>query len=834
MIHTFRCGIGFRIHRGIRFPVFAGRAWWLVLAITAVAARGAEKSPVYAVDPWARVMFDFDTPAALSAWHLRDRTRARLVDSPWPGRGKALELTFEPQKNGRRDWPAAICRGDDIPKPPDAPLMRYLLFRVKNVGSSEAFFFLHLRDVRGGRWSSTNAPWTWRLKPGEERRVLYDLKSAFQAIPLAAVYEMHFVTDTPPEEFRLVIDDVALSPGISQRTEAVQDDLRRARRRLARSMPEGAFRTSIRTRLFAFDESLDRIRQASADRPGSPSRTAATVKELEALAEAVRDTVHEIRCEPGKARARRALVAQGIRDDWILGTESSMVKVAWDVLPFQGRFGEPLRLDGAGGEVVHGQIVLLPTATDLTRVTWSVTPLRGPGGRSIPARVRVVGFLHTTKPGRYETPYVGWWPDPLLDHLSRVDVPSRAQLPFWITVTIPRNAEPGEYRGTFEVSPEGRTPRKKTVLLRVRGFSLPAAHHLHLAVNYEERVAARISGKAWNETMKWRYRRFLLDHRFNVDSIYGILPMWDEPTANLKRLRAGGQNFITAAGFNNTNTPGWQAHVQAFAKRAKAAGVENLCWFYGFDESPLALRKDILYHAGACHRLWPAARVMTTATPEFMRDPELRRVIDAWVPSTENYEKYRRDIETVRAEGGQVWYYVCVGPQHPYANLFIEYPAIEARLLLGFMARKSGTDGFLYYSLNRAPKNEHPIVDGPLCAWNPASYDDFNGDGCLFYVGGDGPVSTIRFENMRDGIEDYEAGWLLDDWIKKLAAHSREDAATRELLEKVRRAGRVPDRLIRDLADYSIEPSDLAQYRAALYDALEALAPQVPHGKTVQ
>ena len=188
------------------------------------------------------------------------------------------------------------------------------------------------------------------------------------------------------------------------------------------------------------------------------------------------------------------------------------------------------------------------------------------------------------------------------------------------------------------------------------------------------------------------------------------------------------------------------------------------------------------------------------------------------------YEKLGEEIETVRKEGGQAWYYVCVGPHHPYANLFIEYPAVEQRLLLGFMARKSKTDGFLYYSLNRAPKNDHPIADGPLCHWNPASYDDYNGDGCLFYCGVNGPVSTIRFENMRDGIEDYEVSWLLERLLRRAERKQDWARAHQKILSRAGRALIVPDDVVRTLSDYTLEPDQIERYRRALYDAVEDLS----------
>ncbi len=812
------------------FPRTPARALGLALCLPlALAPAQAESGKPAAPWPYAWTMFAFDHPAELAAWHARPQTRKALVPSPWPGHGKALSIVFEPLADGQRHWPALICSGAAIRLPPQPQLYHYLLFHVKNTGKNPAFFYLHFRNARGARFSTPHAPWSWTLAPGEEREIVFCLDRLRQVIPLSQIREFHIVTDTPKRVFRLVIDDIRLAPGLGRQADSVLDVLRRTRRSLALRIPRGDFRTRTEAELFELDARLAALRREfSLGKDSRRNPIPAWEAALDSLHRRAIRLRNAIRIEPGKARARRAIRRLRIADDWILGTESSMVKVAWNALPFLGEFGRPLSLDGARGETVHGQVVIVPTATALHHITWRLTPLRGPNGREIHAQVRVVGFLHTARPGAYEVPFAGWWPDPLLDFLHTFDLPATAQQPLWITVNIPRNAAPGEYRGTLRVAPRGRRPQALPIHLRVRRFAIPRRRHLRLAVNYEERVPARIYGKAWTPALKWRYREFLLNHRFNVDSIYQILPMWNESTDSLKRLKEGGQNFITAAVFNNTNAPGWQKHVLAFKKRAEAAGVADICWFYGFDESPPALRKAILYHAAACRRIWPQAHVMTTASPELMRDPAVRKVIDAWCPTTEGWDRYRNEIEKVRAEGGQVWYYVCVGPKHPYANLFIEYPAIEARLLLGFMAWKSHTGGFLYYSLNRAPKNDHPIDHGPLCDWNPASYDDYNGDGCLFYCGKDGPVTTIRFENLRDGIEDYEVCWLLAQRIEQAERNAAWTAAHRRALARARQALRIPDNLVRNFSDYTLDPDRLQAYRRILYDAVESLPPLKP------
>ena len=74
--------------------------------------------------------------------------------------------------------------------------------------------------------------------------------------------------------------------------------------------------------------------------------------------------------------------------------------------------------------------------------------------------------------------------------------------------------------------------------------------------------------------------------------------------------------------------------------------------------------------------------------------------MDVWVPLTPKYDSTGEAIAAARQRGRQVWWYVCCGPHHPYANWFVEYTAAEHRLLMGFMPQKFGCQGFLHYSMN--------------------------------------------------------------------------------------------------------------------------------------
>ena len=138
--------------------------------------------------------------------------------------------------------------------------------------------------------------------------------------------------------------------------------------------------------------------------------------------------------------------------------------------------------------------------------------------------------------------------------------------------------------------------------------------------------------------------------------------------------------------------------------------------------------------------------------------PQLRhgsviKSMDAFCPLTPSFDPAK--AAKARAAGKQVWWYICCGPHHPHANMFIEYPAIEGRLLMGAMTAKQRPDGFLYYQIS-IWNSRQPITSGPFTDWDPRSWTTYHGDGSWTCVGPDGtPLPTIRLENFRDGLEDY-------------------------------------------------------------------------------
>ncbi len=129
------------------------------------------------------------------------------------------------------------------------------------------------------------------------------------------------------------------------------------------------------------------------------------------------------------------------------------------------------------------------------------------------------------------------------------------------------------------------------------------------------------------------------------------------------------------------------------------------------------------------------------------------------------------DTEDVRADfysQTQKWWYGCVAPTPPYATYRIDDGMLSPRMV-SWMQAQYGVVGNLYWSTNIYAQNSNwtyqEIYD--YYGGNAERYPEANGDGYLFYPGEqygvDGPVASMRLEAIRDGIEEYELLYALQE-----------------------------------------------------------------------
>ena len=92
----------------------------------------------------------------------------------------------------------------------------------------------------------------------------------------------------------------------------------------------------------------------------------------------------------------------------------------------------------------------------------------------------------------------------------------------------------------------------------------------------------------------------------------------------------------------------------------------------------------------------------------------------------------------------------------------------------------------------------------------------------------DAPISSVRWENLRDGMEDYEYFWLLDQQVKRLGALNREKSKgeTEQLLREAKGLLAVPEEISKDTTHFTTDPRLMLAHRdrvAKMIEKLQAL-----------
>ena len=216
-----------------------------------------------------------------------------------------------------------------------------------------------------------------------------------------------------------------------------------------------------------------------------------------------------------------------------------------------------------------------------------------------------------------------------------------------------------------------------------------------------------------------------------------------------------------------------------------------------------------------CNAICPQSNCWTlTATTKERRADKQTYPLWAEYPSDAAYKKYgqfRPRFDALRERGDDIWWYICIGPQPPYANWYMMQQGCVNRAVL-WQQYFYDIDGILYWDLVCWQMSE---TDGRRINLNRIN----NGDGLLLYCGDlweeyatyagqDAPVAvpSIRFEQIRDGIEDFQ-------YLRQLERELGREAALA-----------YTERVTTDILVYSDDYHDIEGAREDMGFALEALA----------
>lgn len=272
------------------------------------------------------------------------------------------------------------------------------------------------------------------------------------------------------------------------------------------------------------------------------------------------------------------------------------------------------------------------------------------------------------------------------------------------------------------------------------------------------------------------FKRIFETYNFNTC----LLPLNELGHGNFSYRRPGQILSFTE------ETPEYQAmfsdYMSKLQSHMKGLGCADLCYFYWFDEPT---PDDYDFVADGFARLTKNApelpRMLTEEPSEAFCGilDQKGAKISIWCPISSLFSP--EEAQKRMDKGERFWWYVCTVPKAPYCTEFTDHPGHELRVWLWQTFERKITGTLIwaatYWTSSQAFPDSHqnPYLD-PMSyvsgyGGEPGKKDFWgNGDGRLIYpplsaaVPGmndgrfidEAPVSSIRWEELREGNEDYE------------------------------------------------------------------------------
>jgi hypothetical protein len=493
-----------------------------------------------------------------------------------------------------------------------------------------------------------------------------------------------------------------------------------------------------------------------------------------------------------------------------------------------------LRFDGSRGETISGQAVLLSHQSDT--VTARVSRMLSVDGKSsIPSeafRLQWVRYVYITA----NTPSIpkdelaaiapASIPDPFWEDAERPVEPKSPQ-PLWIELEVPADTPPGEYRGELVV--KGHNGQcSLPVTVRVRSFRLPEDRHQRVIQWWDFPGHGFESLKPDSEGY-WKHlermcamvrRHRQTDIRVGWELVERKNDHWDTSLFE-KYAETAFKSGIYAVQFTplgrhtksqlepDSRTEGVEDNI------GRLAAVEEAVKKHGWQGRVLTSLADepFIYHEQSYRKLLEQVRKTApdVGIVEAIETEDLGD-LDIYVPKLSHLNLWWPHFEDLKRRGEQVWFYTCCHPQGRYPNRFLDQPLILAREL-HWISYLYGLDGYLHWGFNWFAQEGDPYSEKGAKQWSLPP-----GDAQVAYPGRKGFVGSLRLSAMRDGLQDYEYLWVLENRLGELRKGLDAD-----WLDPRQRPQELCRRVVQSFYDHTRNPQVLLDARSAIADEIEGL-----------
>lgn len=403
--------------------------------------------------------------------------------------------------------------------------------------------------------------------------------------------------------------------------------------------------------------------------------------------------------------------------------------------------------------------------------------------------------------------------DPLIE-LTSIEVPAYRAQPVWFTIKIPESTTPGLYTGTISVISDNFNKKQYQIQLKVLEKKIPNPNdykfHLDMWVNpsaianyyklkhwsqahwdliylymkeYASRggknIATTITHEPWRKPWiggqtrsqiafgyqsmvqwlqddkgDWEFDFSIFNRYVDTASNAGInkaihafsmTPFHTDQSIHFIDKKVNKERVVVLDLKSDAYEKAWGSFLIAFQENLIQKGYFDRT-FLAFDEKPEEIMKVIM---NIIKKKAPKFlnKIVVAGHPEvgenaknlsisymfFPEQPMESQAVVAVLPTIAERKKENR-LTT---------FYLCAEPAHP--NTLTYSPAVEGQMI-PWLAIKYGTDGYLRWAFNN-------WTDDP---YEKPVFIHTQGDDYQIYPGEDGPISSIRWELLKEGIEDYE------------------------------------------------------------------------------
>ncbi len=527
-------------------------------------------------------------------------------------------------------------------------------------------------------------------------------------------------------------------------------------------------------------------------------------------------------------------------------------------------------LAAARNECEDAQICLRSSRA-VAQLRVELADLAGPAGAVLPAgrlTADFVGYVpvheNTADNGggtQILRPAPDFFPDPFVEWPQiRLD-PDLTQ-PIWLTIRVPADAAPGSYQGQVVVRADDDS-FTVPVSLEVYPFALPQRNTMwhtnwffisqiedwyrleRFAEDWwgwVERVAANMGEHRQNTILtplfdlirttragtgytfdyamfdRWveTFDRYGVADRIEGGHLGGRASDWTSEFVfcGLTVHGANGQaEKLPSAPIGDADRRALlTAFLRSLAEHLQAKGWSERFILHQADEPIPENLTSYQQLAAFVREAWPQVRRIDA----IMSNEGLLDSVEIQVPQIQHLGHCQPPAD------GELWSYVCLAPQGPYPNRFLDFALLKTRLI-PWVNWRYGAVGYLHWGYSAW--HAWGGCQGPVDPWNSATGASDRlptgrlrlppGDPHIVYPGQEKLCNSIRWEAERKGHEDYEYLVLLSQRIAAAPGTPAAEAAN-ALLARIR------DELLATNATYTRDADAILAARRELAAAILA------------